>query len=662
MSAPGSAESADKTASKGVARDFDEVVIADFEEGPAQERPGTEKGINIEVDCPKATRGRGCLRIDLTRDKPIRISFRIPSDAAVNHEWLEYDVVGAPTDGVLIDTVLSEDTPRRRLAYTTSVVDGSPWLGQLLLSEWVGGRVDRDLRVDLQLTALGSKASVYFDALRVVRDRPPKLPDDLGGAYAFCQPPSAPWPGFDAVGPRSLGRNDGRWSWRGAAPPQVSSLCWPDPLTRTLVGAGPVGAPDMSFTLNLRLRPGSYEGVIFAAPITQQGLRRARFSLSCNGRELIGRDWRPERMATEEGIFAGRSLRKLTAEAVRRLWVDQTFVGTPINCNTKSGPRAQMSRARLMAQIAARAGLCTRQTGWLDFSGVTSDKEWRGQPSEGFLRTVGQAAGQVRSELRRMDIKATALVADGIALPAQFEQSPRRGMMHLARLLREAGWTDVGVFLGQGRSDGGDAPAERVGPRSGDEELEMLVRELDRVVAPAALADHLHRRWPRLNVELYDPTAGRFSAGFGLWLSGLSGLWTIRAHRPTAPYQPFDYPSPADWPLLMPFPGRPAPTLRLLALREGRIDYAYVILLEDLIKNTRSAPQVAEKARSVLETARRELLSGSQEVAPTTQEAGQERLPSQSHLIFRQPYPSSALMDKHRRAIFEQIVELTQAR
>jgi hypothetical protein len=278
------------------------------------------------------------------------------------------------------------------------------------------------------------------------------------------------------------------------------------------------------------------------------------------------------------------------------------------------------------------------------------------------LRAARQAAGELRTELHRTGIKVTALVADGITGQVQFEQSSSREMLQVARLLREAGWADVGVFLSRRRSEGREAAADRAGRRSADDDLERLVRELDRVVAPAALADHLHRRWSKLTVEVFDPTAGRFSAGFGLWLSGLSGLWTMRAHRPTAPHQPFDYASPADWPLLMPFPGRPAPTLRLVAIREGRIDHAYVMLLTDLIRQSQAAPEALEKAKLVLDTARRELSDPSQEKTRTPKEGDAVKQPAATRPGPHQHDPPTSLMDRHRRALFDQIVELTRGR
>ncbi|MBN1345542.1 MAG: hypothetical protein JXQ73_22810 [Phycisphaerae bacterium] len=906
--------------------------MADFEPPIGDERAIKDDRVVIVQDSPKATRGRGCLRIDLTPAKPVRLSFILSGDELVSHDWLEYDVVGAAPTGVLVETSLSVEGDDREEARAGTVVDCSPWRGQLLLTDLIRGRVGDDVRVTLEFRSLGPGVTLHFDALRLVRDRPPRLPSDAGGAFDFGDARGALWPGFALVDTDQLRLQDEGWHWDSARLPQVSSLTWPDPLRRDFLGADAPDRPETPFSLSLHLQPGQYEGVIFAAPVFPHGLKRAAYSLICNGALLIHRDWPIERMFTEDGVFAGRDALDFGAEAVRQSWVDTTFEPVPFSVSTYDGvvtfdslgtylagliihprkhhkvfssfverlaarqqayfaqqvyscarslrpepldpptederasgvqiltarpleladpafevdkgrlvrdqielfglvgqtvttaigvlaledvqglelqthrgqggsariqeirdfpmmwrppvrratpywlsdatprqlakgqmlwylveadipsggrgkdlllrlrvnvnkrPMAKLSvkiavgptrmtlgelcygvvypheqesgylltlvgptresdvgtlilddyrvlkeyalgattiqgvyigsalddpmmyvaRALVRARIVARAGLCDQMPGWVDFSTVAADRHWQQGPDRALVEVAAETFRGIRSDLTRMGINASALLASDL--------SPRRGAdnltadqtMVMARLLRESGWRRLGVMFNpwawgqEGREDEAELG-----------ELARIVGDFDRVVAPPAVAVPLRKRWKDLDIELLDPSADRFASGFGLWLAGLNGLWTMNVHRRTIPYLPLESAHPIQQPLLIPFPRRPAPTLRLLSIREGAADRAYIALLERLVAQKRPKSDALDQARKSLEDARREIADAYARAV----EGDPERDPDAPEArVQRRPAPPQALMDKHRRELFNAILRLARHR
>jgi len=931
---------ADRPNPKSVARDFDEVVIADFEHGVDPDQPEQDQGISIEADSPKASRGKGCLKVALPHGKAVRLGFIIPSDKASKRDWLEYDLIGVPEEGVLIETTLFEEESRRPLGRAATVAQRSPWCGQILLAELTQGPVSTDLRVVLRLTSLACESAVYFDAVRVVRDRPPKVPEDSGGAYHVTASSRTMWPGFEPLEPDRFGSQNNRWHWESEGHPQISLLEYPDPVARTMVGEGSLDAPDPAFGLSLQLRPGHYEGVILAAPITTCGIRRPRYSLRCNAMELANRDVRPERLLSEEGVFMGRSARDFSAEAVRRLWVDDAFLVEPFSVATRDGlivfgiegaflsgvvvypknlsrvyrpylesldarrrayfeqqvyscvppsrveppdvpteeenqngfqiltanpslwpaqpialtsknlvrrgvetfalpgqtvsvvvgalarvdlqnlhvsanrpgnaesevmelrdfpcqwrppvrrslpfwlapvvpqslkrgriawyvlsvhlsrgmrakdvtvalkisaskrpaaftavriamapvdsvpdnlcrgvlyPREwengyvlgmlrEMHRDRTdeyvlqdyrllgefgvsatvirgvhstgasesgvgvdaalaarQAHLALRGGLCHGSPGWVDFSQITMDRQWRRESDEDKAGPLIHSAGQLRNELRRMNIRASALLLEEFSTSGHSGLPSSRELLGLVRMLREGGWSSVGVLLDR---LGPDGPGDRheVGPDNVGDAAIRWVGQLDRVAAPGFVIEKLRKRFPKLDYELFDLTGGRFSAGFRLWIDDLNGFWTGCVHRPTAPYHPIQYTHPVDVPLLMPYPGQSSPTLRLLAIREGEVDCAYPLLLARLLGRAHTPPELAIRGKRALETARKELMEAWQAAVRPSDDEPEAREEGELPPLPRPFTPPCDLMDKHRRVLFDLIVELTRGR
>jgi len=921
-----------------ITRDFHEVVVQDFEAPLGNDVTLDDDRATRDKENANATRGQGCLSINLTAEGPVAFDFLLPADDVGDHDWLEYDIVGAPPGGVLIETTLSVDETKEEFAHTAAVVEGSPWVGQLLLSQLAAGRRDRDLRVAFQLTALGQKVSVQFDALRLVRDNPPKLAPDSGGAFGFGQQRSPRWPGFESIDASMLRGGDDRWMWDGLRPPRIIDLGWPDPLARELLCAGSPDLQDMTFSLSLRCRPGQYEGMILSAPIMQHGLKRAEFGLRCNGWELTARHWRPERMFSEDGIFAGRTMRDFGAEAVHRLWVDQTFrqlrfsgpnqtsrvtidslgtlvgglvvyprshrkafqpyleslvarrkayfaqqvysciyptlpgplkspteaeqkcgmqllkanplelptiefeptqdhllrermelfglagqtviagigvlalrdlegldvrvtrskrgsgrvaeirefpvtwrpplrralplwlaemspqplkqgriawylleVDVPkavkgkdlavevrvaagkgaavtvevrvkvasgrwppgeichgvvyphgfesgyfldlINVSTTTdvealllgdyrvlsdhgvaatllrgiylgdsdgGPRIFTRQALRRARTASRAGLCADVPGWVDFGDLVRDRDWQ-NVQDGRVRQVAlRASRQLHADLGRMNVRCSALLTDQLGARGRPEASALQDVLALARVCRQSGWRSVGVMLDP-RLAGLDAnvgPAA-VGAAAAEGDLTKLLGQIDRLVAPAPLAEALRKQLPKATVELFDPWADRFSSGFRLWLRGFSGVWTTNVHRATIPYLPMNSVRPTQQPLLMPFPRQPAPTLRLLGIREGVIDLAYARMLASLLKRRSSKKRALDEPKQALEILRQQVSDDWKEAVETAKDrefAGETKGRDFATT------PSHVLMDKYRRTLFDQIVKLTRRR
>jgi len=909
-----------------VAPDCHETLVADFERPDEDDVNIEDDRVQLDSDAPQATRGRGCLKIDLTPDEPAPLAVALSGEDLADHDWLEYDVVGAPAQGVLVETAFYASGHENAFARSGTVIDRSPWVGQLLLAELVGDRAGGDVRVEFQLATLGPKTVLHLDAVRLVRDRPPALPPGLGGAFNFARSRKTVWPGFELIDPTAVRLGEGQWEWHTERLPQISGLDWPDPIMREVLGAGSLDRHQMDFALSLRLRPGRYEGLIFAAPITRYGLKRAEHELTCNGQPLTARRWPTERMLTEDGLFAGRDARDLGAEAVRELWVDPTFLALPFSASANAGritfesfgmylaglivypkahhkafrahvdrlverrrayfaqqvyaciqptlpgppdepteaeqksglvllkasplqlpegefipkptdvirdglglfglagqtvttavgvlsledldgvevqlsrsrgaavrameirpfpvmwrrpvrlavpswldeatprpvrtgrvawylleigiprkakgkelavrlriaaakrpalkvnvrvslaptlpgldqvcrgviyprnwhsgylpdligvhdsitgelihddfgvlrshglgattihgvwlggsyevPRMRVSRALLLARMAARAGLCSHTPGWIDFSNLTTHPQWRRGPGPRLLDVAAATLRGLRTDLNRVGVRVTALLATGLDARDGVNPLTAEETLELARLLRQAGWRALGVMYHTGDLDqDGDVFG------AGQDGLIKVIGNLDRVVAPLSMAERLRARWPKLDVELFDPSAGRFSAGFRLWMSKLDGLWTAQVHRRALPYSPFEGVSPTEA-LLMPFRNRPAPTLRLLAIREGANDYEYAQLLTRLVERRRDDTEAVDKAKRTLETVRREL---SEARDPPDGPAQEDR--AHARTLRRPPGPSHALMDRHRRGLFDRIVELTR--
>ncbi len=912
-----------------VQRDFQETVLADFEHALEGGEVTKDDRVTFEADDPKAPRGAGCLRIELTAEAPVVLRFPLPEGDLTNHDWLEYDVVGAPPEGVLIETTLEVEERPQPVARLATAIDASPWRGQILLEDFVRGGEQPGLTVAFRLTALGAKASLRFDALRLVRDRPPKLPEGLGGTFDFGRPDSAVWPGFTVVDAQVLRQAERGWQWDAQRHPEASHLGWPDPLARDFVGAGPIHTRDPAFVMSLQLRPGQYEGLIIAAPVLQHGLKRPRFALGCNGQELMGRQWSNERMFTEEGVFAGRDARDLGAEPVRRSWVDPTFLcapfsvpapdgqivieamdtfvaglivypksyrkafapyleslqarrkayfaqqvyhclqptlprplGEPTESERKSGvqlltanplelsdpnfapaekhlirkgleafalsgqtltlgvgvaaledlkgldvdvkrsrkapvrvtelrsfpvlwraplrravpywldsdrsrslargriawylveidlpksargkdltvslrvsaakraartseirvllaptrmpvldvcrgvlypreresgyllelseapseadlgtivlgdyrvlkdygltatvirgvhlidrgeePRLYARRAQLRARTITRAGLCHNVPGWLDLSELGASLGSEAAPDPVLLDMVARELGRLRIDLNRMDVRSTAMVAGEESFRGGRPRMSVQGLLAFVEFLRQTGWRDLGVIFDRWHGYGTEG--------ANDDDLVALAGKLDRTVAPESLAVRLRKRWSELAVELLDPEADRFSAGFRLWMGDFNGLWTGNVHRRNLPYLPLTSEGLSVQPLLMPDPGRPAPTLRLLAIREGAVDYAYTQVLARLVERRRKAGPDVDKAKQTLQAVRQAMSDAWDEAKKAASEGEGE--PGDRREA-RRAVPSHAVLDRQRRALFDCIVELGRRR
>ncbi len=931
------AHAAKRTRTK-ITRDFHEIVVQDFEAPLGNDVALDDDRAARDKENANATRGQGCLTINLTAEGPVAFGFLLPAADVGDHDWLEYDVVGAPPGGVLIETTLSVDETKQEFARTAAVIEGSPWMGQLLLSQLAAGQRDRDLRVAFQLTALGPKTSVQFDALRLVRDNPPKLAPGSGGVFSFGQQRSPRWPGFESIDVSMLRGGDDRWMWDGLRPPRIIDLGWPDPLGRELLCAGSPDAQDMTFTLSLRCRPGQYEGMILSAPIMQEGLKRAAFGLRCNGWELTARRWRPERMFSEDGIFAGRTMREFGAEAVHRLWVDQTFrqlrfsgpkqggritidsLGTlvgglvvyprshrrafqpylesliarrkayftqqvyscihptlpePLKTPTEAeqkcgmqlleanplelptaefeltedrlvrermelfglagqtvttaigvlalndlegldvrvgrskrgsgrvaeirefpvmwrpplrralplwvaetspqplkrgriawyllevdvpkavkgkdlsvevraaaareaamtvdvrvkvatgrwspdeicrgviyphgfesgyflnlisastttdvealllgdyrvlsnhgvvatllrgiylsdsegGPRIFTTQALRRARTASRAGLCADVPGWVDFGDLVHDRDWQDGQDGPIRRVALHASRQLNADLSRMDVRCSALLTSQLGARGRPEASALQDVLAMARVCRQSGWRSVGVMLDPRLADlAAGVDPDAIGAAVAQDDLTKLLGQLDRLVAPAPLAEALRKQLPKASVELFDPWAGRFSSGFRLWLGGFDGVWTANVHRATIPYLPIHSVRPTEQPLLMPFPRQPAPTLRLLGIREGAIDLEYTRMLASLLKRRSPKRQALEEAKQALDALRRQI---SDDWKEAVEAAKNRNLAGGTQGRDFATTPSHELMDTYRRTLFDLIVKLTRRR
>ena len=921
-----------------LACDYREAMVADFEPPLDQDHAIEDNRITWDTESGKATRGKGCLKIELTADGPVKLGFILPAAHVQNHDWLEYDLIGGPPGSVLIETTLAVEGDQNTFARTATVVGGSPWRGQLLLSELAQGRTDTDLRIEFGLTLVGPETVLYFDALRMVRDNPPSLPPESGGAYDFGRTGTPSWPGFSVIDSATLRTRGLPWEWQGRSVPQISSLGWPDPIMRTFVGGGAIDTRDMSFSLSLQLRGGQYEGVIFAAPVMLHGLKRGQFGLKCNGWELVARRWSNERMFSEEGVFAGRNARDFTAEAVHRLWVDRTFhtaefslkdrvgrltidsmgtflaglviyprihhrafrawldrladrrrayfaqqvysclhpslsrpLDTPTASEKRSGlqliranlheitspefsptpkhlardrlelfglagqtvtaaigvaaledldavafdvkrsrraktpvrvtairefpvmsrpplrravpfwlspaqprtlkrgqiawhlleidlprsvrgkhitvdlqvgsakrspcpieirvltaqarlpsegrpcrgvaypphgtishllslhdaprdadvgalmsddyrllndygvkattihglflsgnadePRAYATRALMRARIAGQAGMCSDTAGWVDFGDLATARLWQDGPDGPLMDIVAGVSRQVRLDLSRMKVRGSALLAGQLDPRTAADDLTAESTVALARVLRDAGWRSLGVMFNP----------MRLRPIRNEDEGDMgdlikVLGQLDRVAAPSPLAEQLRKRWPDLQVELLDTTAGRFSAGFRLWLGKFDGLWTAEVHRRTIPYMPLDLPLGLHQPLLMPFPGQPAPTLRLLAIREGCIDHQYINALTQMVAQRRKDRDAGARIADTLEAARDDLTRAWEDAVEAAWEELAKGHRAGTPWLIGPPTPPHALMDKHRRALFDRIAELSRRR
>jgi len=198
-----------------------------------------------------------------------------------------------------------------------------------------------------------------------------------------------------------------------------------------------------------------------------------------------------------------------------------------------------------------------------------------------------------------------------------------------------------------------------VGAAAAEGDLTKLLGQIDRLVAPAPLAEALRKQLPKATVELFDPWADRFSSGFRLWLRGFSGVWTTNVHRATIPYLPMNSVRPTQQPLLMPFPRQPAPTLRLLGIREGVIDLAYARMLASLLKRRSSKKRALDEPKQALEILRQQVSDDWKEAVETAKDrefAGETKGRDFATT------PSHVLMDKYRRTLFDQIVKLTRRR
>ncbi len=927
------------TASPGPARaagsdkdpraDFREQVLEDFEQGGLGYVNTDVRRATVKLPSDKAARGKGCLELNLSPDDPLRLTFDITPDQLTEYDWLEYDLTGAKPGAVLVETFAgADDEAAPPLA--GAVVSAPRWTGQVLLAE-LGqrGPDGAAVQADLRFTALAKPAAVHLDAVRLVRDRPPPVPPEVGGAYAFGRG-RITWPGFEAVNAQTVRTSQEMWIWDSLVPPQISRLGWPDPLQGEVLGAGVISRRDSAYTLTLQLRPGDYEGVVLAAPISSDGLVRPVFGLRCNGAVLTGRDWPIERMFTEEAIFFGRGQRDFSAELVRQRWVDPAFLelpyrvrapngsivlesngvslgglvvypaqlarafedylqrqrkrrqayfaqqsyacvhampagppGQPNEAETKAGamlmtaglmqlldeglltraarvirqrlkrtaipgqvlvlplgvaaiediegvtvdvekgrsgsvkisevrefpihwrgpvrravplwldraepqditagrvvwylielgiprsargrtakyrllvearnraalrldlevalapvraeqtaaslnvlypedwesgylfhlfgaprdtdvgtlilddyrvlrdyglgativrgitlggavdePRVHTARAAIRARFASRAGLNGDAPGMIDFTSVATHRHWSGGPSPAMIGAAAEAFRRLRGDVHRAGADITAVIASRLTPREGLSQLEAPSTVLLANILKDTGWANLGVVFDPVRwshSAGGDDPALK--------DLMGILGQLDHVVAPLAPARAVRQKHKALRVELLEPLAGRFDAGFLPWIEGLDGVWVGRVHRRTAPFHPIASAYGDDLPLLIPSRGQPAPTLRLLALREGTTDGAYAhALMQTLAKRRRAEAEKIDAAKRTLESVRTTLIQAWQEAVQEDLDAG--RRPARR----RPAAPPTDVLDRARESLLNSMIDLSRRR
>lgn len=913
----------------GPAPDFRERMVEDFEAGGLGHVNTDVQRAVVEMPSDKASRNKGCLKLNLSPDEPLRLTFDILADQLVEYDWLEYDVVGATPGSVLIEAFgASFDEETTPLA--GAVVDRPKWTGQILLAEFAErGQAGADLHAELRFTAVAKPSAVYLDALRLVRDRPPDVPPEVGGAFAFGRGRIV-WPGFTAVDAQTVRQTQDLWMWDSLVAPQISQLGWPDPLQRQVLTSGSISRRESVYALTLQLRPGNYEGVILAAPISTDGLVRPAFDLRCNGVVLTGREWPIERMFTEDAIFFGRRQRDFSADLVRERWVDPAFLELPFRAaapngliviqsngvalgglvvypaslgkafapylerqrkrrqayfaqqtyacvhplparppdqpndgETKAGamlltaglmqlldehllsgaarslrdrfklsalpgqvlsvplgvyaledlesvsvdvekgrsgsvrisevrefpmhwrgpvrravplwldqdeardinagrvvwylielgiprsargssakyrvsvqahdhaalrlelevdlarvrsqqgwpsvsviypddwesgylfdlfgappdtdvgklvlddyrvlgdygaaatiirgmsiggsvdePRVHVARAAIRARFASRAGMNAETPGLIDFTSITTNHHWVNGPSPMLAGAAADAFRRLRGNLHRANADVTAVIASRLTPRDGLNQLQAPSTIELANMLKGVGYGRLGVVLDadRWRLVAGDADA-------GLGEMMPILGSLDHVVAPLSPARALRRKHKDLRVDLLEPLGGRFGAGYMRWLEKLDGVWIGRVHRRTVPFQPIVSARENDLPLIIPSRGQPAPTLRLVALREGTTDLAYVrALTERLERRRRNDAEKFDAAKKSLETLRENLLRAWDEAIQADFDRPLNRRTGQPAA------PPTDVLDRTREDLLARLVELSGRR
>ncbi len=912
--------------------DYHEELVADFEP-PAEQRYARDNRVSIEGDAKQATRGRACLKIELTTEAPVSLTFRLPVDALADHDWLEYDLIGAPAQSVYLETTFRHVAGNQDIAQLATVVDADPWRGQVLLPELLGERPREEAIVEVRLHALRAKSTLRLDAVRLVRDRPPPLPEHLGGAMQFVTTRSLGWPGFARLTETDVGSTPETWLWNANEIPRIGQLSWPDPLAREFLGTNALHRPEMRFTLARRLEPGRYEGVILAAPILEHGLKRPRFALRVNGMRVASQNWPQARMFSDDGVFAGRNDRDFRASTVYKRWVAPTFltlpfsadvgnqglivesdgvflsgllvypwnqrktfqafrkrlearraayfaqqvygcvhprrsdpIGQPTPEETKAGvqllladvgrlsdldfvpaqdqlirnearvhglagqtvtmavgllaledlreialrfervrggtrlheirefpvlwrapvrravpywlappgtrplrkgqtvwylvevglapsnrgkehtvrlrasarkkdaarltvhvvsapvrgklpvpccgvlyptesqsgyllglagpardadvgrivlddysmlrsfgleatvlqgvylsgdatrPRIHSRRASMRGKIAARADMCRRAPGWVDFSSVLISRQWREDLHEGIVAAAADGFRRLRIEFERMDLRTSALVASTLRMGGDPRLLAERILL-LAEVLRRSGWPEVGLVF--------DLPEMtlQINPNdAGPGSIQKMAEQFDRVIAPYDSARALQGRIKRTRLELLCPDGGRFDTGFGPWAYGFDGVWIGKVHRRTVPYLPLESAHPDEQPLLIPYPETPAPTLRLVAVREGIHDLMIAYAAERLVKRRKDSRDPADDLQRALADFRRAL----QETHAAGAEAGDEDevldfTVLRSRVARRHPVPNP-ILEKVRRELLSLLHKHATAR